>query len=144
MSLPISYPVIWLIVLVSTLAIEALTVGLVTIWFSVGALVALIASYFGISIVYQIIIFIAVSALALFVTRPLVKGKIIKNPVKTNADLVVGEKAVVIEEVNPIEGKGQVKVGTRVWSAKSFDHSIIQKDKLVTVEKIEGVHLIVK
>lgn len=144
MSLPISYPVIWLIVLVSTLAIEALTAGLVTIWFSVGALVALIASYFGISIVYQIIIFIAVSALALFVTRPLVKGKIIKNPVKTNADLVVGEKAVVIEEVNPIEGKGQVKVGTRVWSAKSFDHSIIQKDKLVTVEKIEGVHLIVK
>jgi len=143
-SLPISYPVIWLIVLVSTLAIEALTAGLVTIWFSVGALVALIASYFGISIVYQIIIFIAVSALALFVTRPLVKGKIIKNPVKTNADLVVGEKAVVIEEVNPIEGKGQVKVGTRVWSAKSFDHSIIQKDKLVTVEKIEGVHLIVK
>ena len=144
MSLPISEPVIWLIVLVVTLAVEALTAGLVTIWFSAGAVAALISSYLGISFVYQIIIFIAVSALALVVTRPLVKSKIVKKAVKTNADLVIGEKALVIEAIEPIEGKGQVKVGGKIWSAKSTSSEKIEKDELVTIERIEGVHLIVK
>lgn len=144
MNLFISHPVIWLIVLVTTLIVEALTAGLVTIWFSAGAIAALISSYFGIGFIYQIIIFIAVSAFALLITRPLVKGKIIKSPVKTNADLVLGQNAVVIEAIEPIEGKGQVKVGGKVWSAKSADLSGIEKDRIVTVEKIEGVHLIVK
>ena len=124
--------------------VEALTAGLVIIWFSVGALAALVASYFGIGFIYQIIIFIIASSLALLITRPLVKNKIIKTHVKTNADLVLGQKGVVVEAINPIEGKGQVKVGGKVWSAKSVDSSNIKKDEFVTIEKIEGVHLIVK
>lgn len=139
-----SYPIIWLVVLVVTLVVEALTSGLVSIWFAAGALAALMSSYFSIGFVYQIIIFIAVSALAPLLTRSLAKDKLLKHHIKTNADLVIGQKAVVIEEINPIEGKGQVKVGGKIWSAKSTDSLIIQKDKFVTVEKIEGVRLIVK
>ena len=144
MNLPISEPFLWLAVIVVTLLVEAMTAGLTTIWFSAGALAALISSYLGISFPLQIIIFIVVSVAALLLTRPLVKNKIHKNKVKTNADMVIGKQALVVEDICPVEGKGQVKVDGKIWSAKSLDLKIIQKDELVTVEKIEGVHLIVK
>lgn len=144
MNLPISEPLLWLIVIVATLVIEAMTAGLTTIWFSAGALAALTASYLGISFPLQIIIFIVVSITALIFTRPLVKNKIHKNKVKTNADMVIGKQAIVVETICPIEGKGQVKVDGKIWSAKSENSENIQKDELVTIEKIEGVHLIVK
>ena len=144
MGLPFSEPFLWLAVIVITLVVEAMTAGLVTIWFSIGALTALISSYLGINFPLQIIIFIAVSAVALFCTRPLVKSKIHKNKVKTNADIVIGKHAVVVEDIVPIEGKGQVKVDGKIWSAKSESTEKIAKDELVTVERIEGVHLIVK
>ena len=144
MGFPISEPFLWLVILVVTLVVEAATAGLVTIWFSAGALVALISSYLGISFPLQIIIFIAVSVAALFCTRPLVQNRIHKNKVKTNADLVVGKQAIVVEDIIPIEGKGQVKVDGKIWSARTDSGEKIQKDELVTVEKIEGVHLIVK
>ena len=144
MNLPISAPIIWLIVIVITLVVEASTAGLVTIWFSAGALAALISSYLGINFPLQIIIFIVISAAALCLTRPLVKNKIHKNKVKTNADLVIGKQAIVIEDICPIEGKGQVKVDGKIWSARTKNAEKISKDELVTVEKIEGVHLIVK
>ena len=144
MGLPFSEPFLWLAVIVITLVVEAMTAGLVTIWFSIGALAALISSYLGINFPLQIIIFIAVSAVALFCTRPLVKSKIHKNKVKTNADIVIGKHAVVVEDIVPIEGKGQVKVDGKIWSAKSESTEKIAKDELVTVERIEGVHLIVK
>ena len=144
MNLPISEPLLWLIVIVATLVIEAMTAGLTTIWFSAGALAALTASYLGISFPLQIIIFIVVSITALIFTRPLVKNKIHKNKVKTNADMVIGKQAIVVETICPIEGKGQVKVDGKIWSAKSENSENIPKDELVTIEKIEGVHLIVK
>ncbi len=144
MGLPISAPFLWLVVIVTTLVVEASTAGLVTIWFSAGALVALISSYLGINFPLQIIIFIVVSAIALLCTRPLVKSKIHKNKVKTNADLVIGKQAIVVEDICPIDGKGQVKVDGKIWSARSENSENIPKDELVTVEKIEGVHLIVK
>jgi len=143
MNIPVSEPILWLVVIVATLITEAMTAGLVTIWFSVGALAALIASYLGLNFAFQIIIFIVVSAVALYSTRSLVKNKIHKNKVKTNADLVIGKQAVVVEDICPIEGKGQVKVIGQIWSARSADGSEIEKDCIVTVEKIEGVHLIV-
>lgn len=144
MNLPISEPLLWLIVIVATLVIEAMTAGLTTIWFSAGALAALTASYLGISFPLQIIIFIVISITALIFTRPLVKNKIHKNKVKTNADMVIGKQAIVVETICPIEGKGQVKVDGKIWSAKSENSENIPKDELVTIEKIEGVHLIVK
>lgn len=144
MGIPISEPFLWLVVIVITLIVEAMTAGLFTIWFSAGALAALIASYIGLNFAFQIIIFIVVSAVALYSTRSLVKNKIHKNKVKTNADLVIGKQAVVVEDICPIEGKGQVKVDGKIWSAKSENSERIAKDELVTIEKIEGVHLIVK
>ena len=144
LNLPISEPLLWLIVIVATLVIEAMTAGLTTIWFSAGALAALTASYLGISFPLQIIIFIVISITALIFTRPLVKNKIHINKVKTNADMVIGKQAIVVETICPIEGKGQVKVDGKIWSAKSENSENIPKDELVTIEKIEGVHLIVK
>ena len=142
-NLPISEPFLWLVVIVISLLVEAMTAGLTTIWFSVGAVASLISSYCGINFVWQIIIFIVVSVAALIITRPLVKNKIHKNKIKTNADVVVGKKAIVTESICPIEGKGQVKVDGKIWSAKTETSEEIEKNELVTVEKIEGVHLVV-
>ena len=62
----------------------------------------------------------------------------------TNADRCIGQTAVVIEDINNIEGKGQVHVNGITWTARSADGTVFKKDDLVTVEKIDGVKLIVR
>ena len=137
--------IFWLAAVIVLGIVEALTVGLVTVWFAVGALAALISSLFGGPLWLQILLFVVVTAVTLITTRPLVKKYFGKNSHKaTNADMVIGKQAIVVETICPIEGKGQVKVDGKIWSAKSENSENILKDELVTIEKIEGVHLIVK
>ena len=92
----------------------------------------------------QWIVFIAVSVIALIATRPLVRKATKANRQPTNADRCIGQTAVVIEEINNIEGKGQVHVNGITWTARSADGTVFKKDDLVTVEKIDGVKLIVR
>ncbi len=134
---------IWLAIVVITAIIEAMTAGLVIIWFTIGALAALIAAFFGAHIAIQIILFIVVSALSLALTRPLVKKHITGKSEKTNADRLLGKTCEVVEDINNIKGTGAVKIEGLIWSAKSEDESI-EKGELVTITEIKGVHAVVK
>ena len=122
-------PVYWLIALVVFLVIEAATLGLATIWFAGGALVALIAAMCGAGIVIQIVLFLVVSLVLLFFTRPLAVRFLNKDTLKTNVDRVVGMEGVVTEEISNLAGTGKVTIPV---------------DAVVTVLRVEGVKLIVK
>ena len=136
--------IFWIVLLVVLIIVEAVTAQLVTIWFAAGAAAALIAELCGLQQWLQWVIFIAVSAVALIVTRPLVR-KVTKKAVQpTNADRCIGQTAVVTEDIDNIEGKGQVHVNGVTWTARSSDGSVFRKDERVIVEKIEGVKLVVK
>jgi len=134
----------WLLLAVIFFVGEAVTVGFFVFWFGVGALVALLASLFIDSLAVQSVLFLSVSIVLLFFTRPLVNKFLLKsNDVKTNAYSVEGKKGRVNIEINPIEGTGQVKIAGELWSAKSNDDSVIPVDTDIIVEKIDGVKLIV-
>lgn len=136
--------IFWLCAVVILGIIEALTVGLVTVWFAIGALAALISSLFGGPLWLQILLFIVVTAVSLITTRPLVKKYFNKNSHKpTNADMVIGEDAEVTEEINNLKGTGAVRCRGKEWSARSENGESISVGEIVTAVKIEGVKLIV-
>jgi len=135
---------VWLVLLVVFVVFEAATVQLVSVWFALGALAALIAALLHADPLVQIIVFIVISAASFAVTRPLVKKFSTSKIQKTNADRCIGDTAVVIEEINNLEAKGQVKVDGNIWTARSENNDIIPAGEKVTVMKIEGVKLIVK
>lgn len=136
--------IFWSVLLVILVVVEAVTAQMVTIWFAAGAAAALIAERLGAQIWLQWVVFIAVSAIALTATRPLVK-KLTKAKVQpTNADRCIGQIAIVTEDIDNIEGKGQVHVNGITWTARSSDGTVFKKDERVTVEKIDGVKLIVR
>lgn len=134
---------IWTGLLILFAVIEAVTVQLVSIWFAVGSLAAVIASFFGVSTNIQLVIFVAVSAVCFVITRPLVKKFSTSKIQSTNADRCIGQTAIVVEEIDNLNAKGQVKADGKIWSARSSNDEIIERDTMVTVEKIEGVKLIV-
>ena len=137
--------IIWLVAMIVLVIVEAMVPGLVSIWFALGALAALVSALFKAPVWLQIVWFLVVSILALILTKPLVKkfqtGKI--QP--TNADAVVGKECVVTEEVNNLLGTGAVKIGGKTWTARNADDSVVSATgEIKTVEKIEGVKLIIK
>ncbi|RCX14807.1 membrane protein implicated in regulation of membrane protease activity [Anaerobacterium chartisolvens] len=140
----IPYTVLWLIIAIILGIIEVATLGLVTVWFAAGAVVALIAAAFGAPFLVQLIVFTISSGVLLYFTKPIVR-KFLDNKVqKTNADRLVGEHGVVIEGIDPSAGTGQVKVGGQIWSARSVDGTPVGDGKRVQVLEISGVKLIVK
>lgn len=135
--------VIWIVLLVLFLVLEAATVQLVSAWFALGALCALLANLCGVGVVWQVVLFLVVSAICLIATRPLVKKMTATKIQKTNADRCIGAEAVVLEEINNLKSTGLVKAMGNTWTARSEDGSVIQKDAVVIVRKMEGVKLIV-
>lgn len=135
--------IIWTAAILILGILEGVTVQLVSIWFVFGAVAALIASLCGANVPLQVIIFIAVSVIALLVTRPLVKKKLTANKQPTNADRCIGLEGVVTERIDNLEPSGLVKVDGKIWSARSADGSVIEPESIVKIEKIEGVKLIV-
>ena len=135
--------VIWIVLLVLFLILEGVTVQLVSAWFALGALCALLANLCGVGVVWQIVLFLVVSAICLIATRPLVKKMTATKIQKTNADRCIGAEAVVLEEINNLKSTGLVKAMGNTWTARSEDGSVIQKDAVVIVRKMEGVKLIV-
>ena len=133
----------WLIVMVLVLAVEAVTVGLVCIWFAAGSLIALLAAMCGAQLWLQIVVFIIVSAATLYFTRPLVKRYVNSKVEPTNADMVIGKECRVTETVDNIAGTGAVYVDGKTWTARSENDEVIQAGTLVTAKSIDGVKLIV-
>ncbi|MDE7223459.1 MAG: NfeD family protein [Acetatifactor sp.] len=135
----------WLILLIVCIGIEIPTMGLTTIWFAGGALVAIFAAVVGAPIWLQAVIFIVVSLLLLFFTRPIAVKYFNKDRVKTNVESMVGRQAIVISEIDNLQGIGQVTVGGQEWSARSADERVgIAVGAVVTVVAINGVKLIVR
>ncbi|MBO5408145.1 MAG: NfeD family protein [Clostridia bacterium] len=125
------------------LGIELLTYNLITVWLAVSALLTGVYAYFfPEQIVVHLFIFLVLSIIFIALTKPLVKKLKIATE-KTNADRLIGCHALVLEEINSMEGTGQVKVMGQIWSAKSQTGETIEKEKTVTVQAIEGVKLVV-
>jgi membrane protein implicated in regulation of membrane protease activity len=141
----ISYAVIgWLIAAILLAILEAETQGMVSLWFSIGAVVTFLVALAGASVTAQFIVFVIVSGGMLYFLRPFARNYLKVKTVKTNSDRFVGGKGEVIQEIIYVKGGGQVKIQGQIWSAQSSDGSDIPLGSSVEVEKIAGVKLIVK
>ena len=134
---------IWLIFMVILGIIETFTMQMVSIWLAGGALAAAIGAICGLNELWQIGIFLLVSILLLITTRPIVKRLVKNNDDKTNSDRLIGSKVIITEEVYNLFEKGKTVVNGVTWTVRSASNEKIEEGKIVTVEKIEGVKLIV-
>ena len=140
-----NYTIFWLVALVLFILIEIATMGLTTIWFAGGALVAVIASALGLPLVVQIVLFFAVSFVLMYFTRPMAVKYFNKDRVKTNAESLVGRQAIVISEIDNLQGIGQVTVGGMEWSARTAEAGVrLDVGSVVNIIAINGVKLIVE
>lgn len=133
----------WLAAAVVLVVVEAISVGLTSIWFALGALAALVVSFFTENIWIQIGCFLVVSFLTLFGVRPAARRFMASSRQATNADRVIGAEGVVVEAVDNLNAKGQVKVNGTLWTARAQDDGMIPVSARVRVERIEGVKIIV-
>ena len=135
---------IWLMVLVFFIVIELATMGLTTIWFAGGALVALLLAAFNASFYVQLSVFLIISIVLLVVTRPLALKYFNKSVEKTNAEGLIGKQAIVVTRIHNIKEEGQVMLGGMEWSARAYEEDrIIPSGSVVEVKEIRGVKLIV-
>ncbi|MDD8049021.1 MAG: NfeD family protein [Thomasclavelia sp.] len=138
-----SATLIWTIILVIAVIIEAITVDIVSIWFALGALIALILDFLGLSTFIQVLAFALVSIVCILTVRPISKKYLKTNTIKTNYDRVIGEHCLVTETITP-DQKGEVKVLGSLWMASSLNNETIQVGEYAEVVSIEGAHVIVK
>lgn len=135
---------VWLGILAVAVIAEIATTQLVSIWFAIGALAAFFTALAGVEQIWiQIIVFVIVSAVAVAVTRPLVKKMINKKAEPTNADMVIGKVGVVTERIDNLAPSGLVKVNGSVWTARTPDGSVIEENEKVIIKEISGVKLLV-
>ncbi len=136
---------IWLIVFVACIAIEIITMGLTTIWFAGGSLAAAIVSAIGAPLWLQLVLFFGVSLLLLYLTRPVAVKYFNKDRVKTNAESLVGQQAIVISEIDNLQGIGQVTVNGQEWSARNVrGDERLSVGSVVFIRAISGVKLMVE
>ena len=134
---------LWLVAMIVCIVLEMSTVSLTCIWFGLGALAALLSCLFGAPVWLQLVWFFAVSILTLVLTRPLVKKFINGKTQPTNADMLIGSTCVVLEPISNLSETGAVKVGGKVWTARSIDGTVFAPGERVIAVRIEGVKLIV-
>lgn len=137
--------IFWIVVLIVAIVIEVITLGLTTIWFAGGALVAIIAAALSLPLWLQGLIFLIVSLLLMVFTRPIAVKYFNKDRVRTNVESMIGRQAIVISEIDNLQGIGQVTVGGQEWSARSEDDKIhMAVGTVVNVVAVDGVKLIVR
>ncbi|BDF35582.1 hypothetical protein CE91St62_36450 [Lachnospiraceae bacterium] len=135
----------WLVLFVILLIVEILTMGLTTIWFAGGALVAFVAGVLGFGTIVQMIVFVVVSVILLIVTRPIAVKYFNKERQKTNAESLIGQQALVLEDIDTLQSKGRVEINGQEWSAKTDEpDGRIEKNTVVVIDGIQGVKLIVR
>lgn len=134
---------IWIIIAGVCLIGEILTSGFLIFWLSIGALIAMVVSFFVDNIIVQTAVFVISSAILIFATKPFVKKFAKTKDVKTNAYSIIGKNAIVTKDIDSINGKGQIKVDSETWSALGKDDMNIEKGTEVEVLKIDGVKAIV-
>jgi membrane protein implicated in regulation of membrane protease activity len=134
---------VWIGIAVIFAIIEAVTLGLTTIWFTIGSIVAALVSYVGGGITAQVIAFLIVSIILLYFTKPIAEKKLKIGHTKTNVDALIGQIAVVTEDINP-HSTGLVKADSQIWTAIADKRDQrLEKGTEVKILKVEGVKLIV-
>ena len=134
---------LWLILAVLFLAVEFGTVALISIWFAGGALCAMVLALCAVPVWLQMLAFILVSAILLVLLRPFLHRFVTPYKTRTNVDALPGQEALVLETIDNLLGAGSVKLGGKVWTARSVDGSAIAAGSVVRVERVEGVKLLV-
>ena len=134
---------IWLIIAGVALIVEIMTVGFLVFWLAIGALIAMVVSFFIDSILVQTAVFVVSSAILIFATKPFVKKFVNTKNVKTNAFSIIGKEGLVIKEIDSINEKGQVKVSGETWTAIGKDDEKIPVGTKIKVTEIDGVKAIV-
>ena len=137
------YAIIWLVLLVAFLIVEAVTVTTVSLWFAGGALAALVVALVSGPVWLQVALFLAVSAVLLACLRPLVRKHFTPKIHSTNVDAVVGQRGYVTVTIDNNAASGTVKLGGMEWTARSANGERIEAGTLVEVCRIEGVKAIV-
>ena len=135
---------VWAVAIVVFLVLEAVTVGIASIWFALGSICALISALLGAPVWLQVLWFALISVLTLLLTRPIVRKYVNTKKQATNADRVIGMKASVREDIDNLSASGAVFCDGKEWSARSADGSTIPSGTVVEVVAIEGVKLMVR
>lgn len=135
--------ILWFVLLVAFVWVEASTVTLVCIWFALGSLGALILGLFGLHPGVQVVAFLLIAGLTLVLLRPFARKYLTPKLTCTNADALIGTTGLVTEAIENTLSQGQVKLGGMYWTARSTDESPIPVDTLIRVERIEGVKVFV-
>ena len=131
---------IWLALMVVFLIVEAAcAIHLVSIWFAVGSLAAMVVSLLGGPVWLQILLFTVVSAGLLACLWPFTKKFLRPHLTKTNVDSVIGSQGYVTADIDNVHARGQIKLNGMEWTARSTDGSPIPTGTLVKVDRIEGV-----
>ena len=136
--------IFWLMIFAVFLVIEIITLGLTTIWFALGAIAAFLTAYIGFGMVFQIVVFLLVSIALFVITRPIAMRFFNKERERTNAESLIGQKAVVKEKIDTLRGEGRVEVNGMEWSAKTDESETIEAGTIVLIKGIQGVKLIVE
>jgi len=137
--------IVWISMFVVLILIELLTLGLTTIWFAGGTLVAMIANVLGANNIVQWVLFFLASIILLVATRPFAVRFLNKDRVTTNADSLIGQLGVVDQEIDNLKAMGNIMINGQDWTARSASTDLlIEKGKTVVVKSIEGVKLIVE
>lgn len=141
----VSMAVVWLIAMAVFLIVEGIIPGLVSIWFAVGALAALLAAMVGAPLWLQLVWFVLVSIAALALTRPLAKKYVNGRVTPTNADRILDKECVVRETIDNLRGTGAVAVDGKVWTARMLNEDETAREgEIVIARRIDGVKLIVE
>lgn len=136
--------IFWLVLVAIMLVIEIFTLGLTTIWFSLGGVAAAIAAGLNGPLWLQIVLFAGVSVVVMVFVRPFAVKVLDKSRAKTNIDELPGQKAEVIETIDNEKESGTVRLRGVEWMARSVDDMVIEEGKVVTIQSVSGVKLLVK
>lgn len=137
--------IIWLVLLILFVGLEAATLGLTSIWFAGGALAAMVAAALNAPVWLQVIVFLIIALVLLIFTRPVAVKYFNKDRAKTNVNSVIGKQAIVTAEIDNLQATGKVVVSGQEWSARSCEEGvIIPEGSVVEVEAVSGVKLMVR
>ncbi len=136
-------PIVWTVLIIVFAVAEAFTLGLTSIWFALGAVVALLVSFVGLPIYLQIAVFLVSTLVMLIYTRPIAQKYLRIGASKTNVTALLGEKGIVLKRIDTYN-LGQVKVKGQIWTAKSEAGQDIDRGEEVEIVSVEGVKLVVK
>ena len=134
---------VWFGLLVTFIVVEATTVSMVSAWFAIGALAALITELTGAPMGFQITAFVVVSAVTLAMLRPLAKKHFNPKITRTNVDALAGKTCLCVTAIDNLASCGQVKIGDVEWSARSTTGEPIPAGAQVKIDRVEGVKVYV-